>query len=346
MVDKGILRAKRMNLYNSEISYERKKNSAMNFQETIEQKRVLKSYPRRIVLEMTTFCNQKCIMCNREKIITNPVMLSMAPDIFSDVIIHSEEIAYIGWGEATIHPKFSEYINYFYLSGIRQYLVTNGMRYVQSMEYLDIIAVSVDGMNKTHDKIRVGSDLNKIISNIKKIKTLNPNIYINFVFTAMKQNIQELPDVIKLAAYLNIQEVKVVYFTVFDESLLSESLFNMPELVDEVFNNALSVAKKNKIDLKLPYIKGNDSAINNPHKTCYMPWRDILISADGLIRPCHNHNGIIPYSNSDNFIKLWNHEIFMKMRETVNTNQMDDICKHCCQSSCANWNQKHAWIQV
>jgi len=346
MEDNIILRAKRIGLYNSNISDERKRNSYLNCEEIVEKKEVLKSYPRRIVLELSTFCNQKCIMCNRENIITNPKKLSISPECFSDLITYSEEIAYIGWGEATLHPKLTEYIEYFLSSGIRQYLVTNGMRYVKSMEKLDIIAFSVDGLKETHNRIRVGSDLNKIILNIKKMKTLNPELYINFVFTAMRQNIHELPDVIMLAAGLGVQEVKVVYLTVFDKSLLSESLFDESNLVNEVFNTAKSIANDNLVRLKLPHIKGKDPAGDKPHKTCYMPWRDIIIGADGFIRPCHNHTGIIPCSNLDNFMKIWNHKNLMTVRKVVNTNQMDDICKQCCQSSCANWNQKHAWIRV
>ena len=54
--------------------------------------------------------------------------------------------------------------------------------------------------------------------------------YINFVFTAMKSNISQLPDMVKLASDIGLQEVKVVYMTAFDEGLANESLYGLMKM--------------------------------------------------------------------------------------------------------------------
>ncbi len=64
---------------------------------------------------------------------------------------------------------------------------------------VDIIAFSLDGATKeTNEKIRVGSNYDEIISAVKalverKKKNGLSYPYMNFVLTAMKDNIHEVP---------------------------------------------------------------------------------------------------------------------------------------------------------
>ena len=83
--------------------------------------------------------------------------------------------------------------------------------------------MSLDGAEeKTNQSIRRGSDFHKILKALEQInrKKAQEHLeypYNNFVFTAMKQNIRELPALVRLAGDIGVNEVKAVFLTAFDE---------------------------------------------------------------------------------------------------------------------------------
>jgi radical SAM protein with 4Fe4S-binding SPASM domain len=212
----------------------------------------------------------------------------------------------------------------------------------------------LDGATKaTNDRIRVGADFDKIIENIKILKTIQQDNgvsapYINFVFTAMRSNIHELSSLVELAASLGAEEVKVVYLTVFSKELLSESLIDSQALVSKYFDEATELSAKLGIKLKLPYIQGEDVGKNLPHKDCFVGWRDLFLASDGTARPCQSTSmKFSKISEFDNVLELWNSRQIQEFRGSVNdATKMPIECMKCYQSSHANWNQPHAFIQV
>ena len=164
----------------------------------------------------------------------------------------------------------------------------------------------------------------------------------------MRSNIRELPDLVKLAANIGIEEVKVVYLTVFGEDLMNESLWGQEELVREVFEEAVKVGESLGIVLKLPHYIGEDEAGDKLHKDCYVAWRDFFLGSDGFVRPCMSTPiHFFAYDKNRDFMEMWNAPEYQKYRETVNDQKkMDDPCRRCYQSSHCNWNRKESFIQV
>ena len=110
------LRAKTKELFKSALDETKKKNSLLNMQEMESGAVKLNAYPRRIVLEMTSACNIKCIFCGRDEAEFNQTYLKIdVLDKLSNALKHCEEVTLFGWGEPTINPKFSQ-IAYIYLS--------------------------------------------------------------------------------------------------------------------------------------------------------------------------------------------------------------------------------------
>lgn len=90
----------------------------------------------------------------------------------------------------------------------------------------------------------------------------------------MRSNLHELPDLVRLAAEIGIEEVKVVYLTVFGEDLMNESLWGCENEIRTVFDEAIAVGEELGIVLKLPHIPGEDIAESKLHKDCFVAWRD------------------------------------------------------------------------
>ncbi|MBE7415670.1 MAG: hypothetical protein HS130_10760 [Deltaproteobacteria bacterium] len=93
-------------LFETPLTEEQQANSILNQREFREGSTVLKSYPRRLVFELTNRCNFQCIMCGREAV--NFRVNDLPVDVvtaFEPFYSKTEEVTLHGWGEGTLHPK-------------------------------------------------------------------------------------------------------------------------------------------------------------------------------------------------------------------------------------------------
>lgn len=356
-----ILRAKTKNLFSGkELTVEQQNNSNKNIEELENGKTILESYPRRLVFELTNACNLNCIMCGRNAADFKPTIFDM--DVFRSfepLMDTVEEVTLMGWGEPTIHPNFIEMLEIINKHSARKYFCSNGMNLKKIKDAIfdynvDVFAVSLDGAtDETNSRIRRGSKIEQITEDLKDIVRIKKERglkypWINFVFCAMRSNIRELPDLVRLAAEIGIEEVKVVYLTVFGEDLMNESLWGHEDLVKEVFEEAIKVGDELGILLKLPHYIGEDEAGDKLHKDCFVAWRDFFLGSDGYVRPCMSTPiHFFEYDKNKDFMEMWNAPEYQKYRKIVNDSEkMDSPCRRCYQSSHCNWNKKESFIQV
>lgn len=356
-----ILRAKTKTLFSGkELTEKQQRNTDLNIQELEAGETVLCSYPRRLVFELTNACNLNCVMCGRNAADFKPTMFDM--DMFRsfeplmDIV---EEVTLMGWGEPTIHPHFNEMLEIINKHSARKYFCSNGMNLKKVSDAIfdykvDVFAVSLDGAtDETNGRIRRGSKIKQITEDLKEIVRIKKERrlkypWINFVFCAMRSNIQELPDLIRLASEIGIEEVKVVYLTVFEKDLLKESLWGEELLVHSVFEEAIRIGEELNIALKLPHYAGEDVAGRNYHKDCFVCWRDFFLGSDGYVRPCMSTPvQFFQYDKNKPFMDIWNAPEYQNYRKFVNNQEkMDAPCKRCYQSSHCNWNRKESFIQI
>lgn len=356
-----IIRAKTKNLFSGkELTAQQQANSDLNIKEIDEGATVLKSYPRRLVFELTNACNLNCVMCGRNAADFKPTVFDMEVfRSFEPLMDSVEEVTLMGWGEPTIHPHFNEMLEIINKHSARKYFCTNGMNLKKIKDAIfdfnvDVFAVSLDGAtDETNGRIRRGSKIEVIKEDLKDIVRIKKERglkypWINFVFCAMQSNIRELPDLVRLAAEVGIEEVKVVYLTVFEESLLHETLWGHEALVREVFEEAIKVGEELGIVLKLPHYVGEDVAGDKKHKDCFVSWRDFFLGSDGYVRPCMSTPiHFFEYDKDRDFMEMWNSQEYQNYRSIVNDQKkMDAPCTRCYQSSHCNWNRKESWIQV
>lgn len=234
----------------------------------------------------------------------------------------------MGWGEPTIYPHFKEMLETIDRHSVRKYFCTNGMRLKQLKNaifdhHVDVFAVSKRANHLAYP-------------------------WINFVFCALKRNLHELPDMVRPAADLGIDEVKVVYLTAFSPKLEPDILWGCEEETKEVFAKAVELADELGIQMKLPYLIGEDVAGQKHHKDCFVAWRDFFLGSDEFVRPCMSTPvQFFRYDKEKDFMEMWNDEHYQRYRRIVNNGQaMDDPCKRCYQSSHCNWNRKESWVQT
>jgi len=176
---------------------------------------------------------------------------------------------------------------------------------------LKIIIFSVDAIKaSTYNKIRVGSDYDRVLKNInyfldirKQQKSIFPLVQMSF--SKNKFNYEELPD------YIKYWESKVDF--------ISTSSFSNP---------FMGGSKEKYAEEKYRY----DSYIM---EECYEPFQRLLIRNDGKVHFCCSFFGgekVIGDIYENSISEIWHCDKLNKVRSSMNSDGEVSICQKCKQS--------------
>ena len=198
------------------------------------------------------------------------------------------------------------------------------------------IAISIESVNKKkYEKIRKGAKFDILIKNIKNLnRELNKRrkkTIVSFAVTILKQNINEIPDFVKLAKDIGIKKLivqtiqeKEDYASKYKKETKSQRVSNFEEELKEKIRDAKKIAKEFKINLIFDEEKS---------KGCIWPWRMIYITWNGYITPCCK---ILDYRNplmgnllKESFWKIWNGKNYQNFRKLLRERKAPKACKGC-----------------
>jgi MoaA/NifB/PqqE/SkfB family radical SAM enzyme len=201
------------------------KPGAQAFIDTGENRLILKapaSHLAKVYIEPTNACNLECRTCIRndwqettgfmtsgtfDRIVEGLRTFSPAPLVF-----------FGGFGEPLFHPRIVEMVADMKAIGARVELITNATlltaetsrRLVEAG--LNVIWISLDGARpESYADVRLGAELPKVIANVSAFRDacmVEGGVMYDFpekqkigiVFVAMKRNIGDLPDVVRLGS--------------------------------------------------------------------------------------------------------------------------------------------------
>lgn len=154
-------------------------NIILNELEIIQKKTKLLSKPRQMQVLLTTNCNIKCVMCDVRK--TNYILSDGYLKVIKEYMPYLEKIMWTG-GEVLMYKNFYDLLELAAKYDIQQSFITNGLllneKFLNLVSKYDIsFAISVDAVEKKlYEKIRQGSDFDKLLDNLKKISTYSNTI--------------------------------------------------------------------------------------------------------------------------------------------------------------------------
>jgi len=290
------------------------------------------SFPSQINLDVTMFCNLRCIHCPYESV-THPMgksRVNMPVELHSRII---DEIAsagkgitrylrYTGDGEPLIHPKLSSMISYARQAlNLPINLTTNGSFLTdQKFEELsssgvNVFDVSIDAATEeTYSKIRIGGNFSEVTSNtlnaVKRAKLIQG---VSVVVSFVKQD-------------LNHHEVQ--QFTDFWKSA------GVKDVVIRNGHSAAGAIKSRAIELWENAPK--------PRTACLYPWERLVVKADGEITYCpadwHHIAGVGNLKESS-IAKVWSSDALKELRKDHVENSLseDSFCGKCPDWSVIKW---------
>jgi MoaA/NifB/PqqE/SkfB family radical SAM enzyme len=237
-------------------------------------------------------------------------------EVFTRLVDQFENVKTLhlqGLGEPLLHPRFFDMVEYAVAKGIR--VTTNSNLTLLSAPRaermitsgLDGLFISIDGATReTYENIRVYGKFDVLLRNIASVveakkRTGSALPHLRLTLVIMRQNLAELPELVRLAARFEIPEIFIqqlshdfgeISFTEKYKSLRDyveqETLTNEePERIDHFFSEARDLAQHYGINLRLPPVNPRTHPPNTPGMDrCSWPWTGAYISYQGFAMPC------------------------------------------------------------
>ncbi len=322
--------------------------------------------PTYVQIEPVGQCNLRCTMCpinlreDKPLVGANKYMQFELYKRIVDQFEHMETLHLQGLGEPMLHPKFFDMVSYAVQKGVRVTTNTN-LTLLNSRRAelcvtsgLDTLHFSIDGVKaETYEKIRINAHFDKVMHNLQLLvdakQRLNSALpHLHMVMVIMKQNLEELPDLVKVAHQYGAEEVfaqqlshdfddpsfnprfKPLHDYVDQQSLLFEDR----EKVEWYFNEARALAKDLGVILRLPRTTPRETPLTTlGADRCDWPYARAYISFQGYAMPCciastpdTINMGLVM---GDNLEEIWNGEAYTRFREQLASNQPPELCRYC-----------------
>ncbi|MFQ5503758.1 MAG: radical SAM/SPASM domain-containing protein [Planctomycetota bacterium] len=335
------------------------------------------AYPTRVTLELTADCNLRCPHCEftpprawRDKHDPCRILHVSLEDLTrfaGDVFPHVQEIIPSVIGEPMMYPYWNEFLELLAEHGTFMELVTNGT-YLDE-ETLTRLApvtskliVSMDGASKrTFNYLRHPSDFDDVVSRLAMVQAWRealpmaerPQVVIASVLTL--QWVDELPDMVRLAARLGVDELAVGHLIAYSQHWRESQPAVEPERTDRALGAASEEARRLGISVLLPrlFSTGEDvsyrtaaslplepkveqfEAPDNKKYWCKYVWREAWIALDGTVSPCCGTGRPEVGNLRENYDlkKIFMHPTLARMREGMVTGDLHEACARCPQLS-------------
>ncbi len=173
--------------------------------------------PKIVQLEVTTACQMRCVFCPRTVLAERWVTAHLPWEMFSSLLpfVRRTKLVHLqGWGEPLLHPRLWDMAAAIKEKHGRVSLTTNAVLLDKAASHevcrigVNLVAISVAGARAaTNDSLRLGSHFDQICTNISYLCQLKPRPKVNLVMQMMKPNMEELPELVTLAARLGADGV-------------------------------------------------------------------------------------------------------------------------------------------
>ena len=304
-------------------------------------------YPKYIEIEVTTRCNLKCIMC--EHTYWNEPAKDMSFKQFKMIVDQFPGLVWIGLtgiGESFINKDFMKMLEYVKSKDITVELYDT-FYFIDTKTSKQLISLGIDQMlisldaatEETYESIRVGSDYDKVISNVKGIFALKatqdaPFPEMSFHYIIMKNNIHEV-----------LQYIDFVYSIAGTSAPIqfSQLLHNHEKINDlfiEIPQETLDAIECKASSLGITINWNLDVPNNKPSMNKCIEWNMPFIFANGDVIPCCASNESGNRENQKKlrlgnifekpFRDIWFGDKYQKLRNGLIDKKVPVQCVNCC----------------
>lgn len=273
--------------------------------------------PVRLWVELTSFCNYRCIMCPN-KDLDKEGKGFMDFDLYRKIVDESKghvfEINLAHRGESMMHPELMDAIAYAGANGIFTRLHTNGSLLTKDLaskiirSSLDRLSFSFDGYDpQTYERIRVGGNFDKTLDNIVQFLELKKEAGVKKPITVVE--------------VINFEEKDKAAFHAAKKRFQSRfASLPLDAIVFRDLHNWAGQIEKER--------QGKNYTV------CPFPWNALVIFWDGTVLPCtQDFFGAFVAGNVKNssLKEIWNGDRMRHLRKKLAEGSLAELkaCSEC-----------------
>ncbi len=322
--------------------------------------------PRVVFLEITNRCNLACTACVRTHRSLEPPR-DMSFDEFVALVAQFpalERALLHGIGEPLLHPQLPEMVRYLKDRGVTVLFNSNGLALTPRLQEelacsgLDEFRLSLDAAEATlygrmHGRPffdRVVANVQSFVATKRRLGVETPRI--SMWCTATRENLEQLPTLVRLAAEIGVPEVyvqRLVYFVDSpderDAELAATALFGSVQAREreiiaecERLSEALGIAfTASGATDPARSLSAAQRAEEHPWTACLRPWTTAYITANGNALSCC----MAPFASVDygalllgnvwetGFSTIWNSDKYRAWRRALLSADPPVPCSGC-----------------
>ena len=323
--------------------------------------------PRVVFIEVTNRCNLLCETCPRTYFTREPIR-SLRYDEFvviADQFPEMQRAVLHGIGEPMLNRDLPQIIAHLKQRDVEVLFNSNGTLLTQPWQEalvqsgLDEFRCSIDGAEpETYARIRGANLLHKIEEGLAglmrtkaRLQASTPRVSIWCVAT--KENLRELPDLVRLAARLGVPEVYVQRMVYFGNEPDDQYGMARDELAifgkdadyqDEIIAECETLSAKLGIDFRAAGARDPRNSLAaareadfHPWQACLRPWTTAYVTANGNCLPCC----LSPFTTNDYeslilgnlfeqpFSEIWNDDRYRRFRTDFFSDTPHKACANC-----------------
>jgi len=313
-------------------------------------------------------CNLHCIMCEEHSIYNKRsenkhrlMDFTIIKKVIESASRHGlKEIIPSTMGEPLLYPQFEDIIDIASKKRLKINLTTNGTFSgrpardwaIRILPVISDVKVSINGSNVTlNESIMNGINMNQQLENIRELITFRDELKTNgstaptitFQVTYMEQNLNDLPDLLKLAIDMRVDRFKGHHLWVTNDAMITQDLRRNEDaisrwnkIVDRLndIRNDEGNKSGHRIKLDNVYKIANRKRIGNPVNTTVCPFlgREAWIAWDGTFNVCcapdelRKSFGDFGNVNQGDFMDLWNSNKYDALIKSWGSSK---LCQRC-----------------
>jgi MoaA/NifB/PqqE/SkfB family radical SAM enzyme len=318
--------------------------------------------PAALQVEVTSACNLRCAMClvrYRPPVnkITGAMPIAMFQRLVDDVP-GLRQLTLQGLGEPLLAPELMSMIRYAKHRDVRvgfnsNATLLNARRAAELVDSgLDWLHVSLDGANAgTFESIRDGASFDTVVANLAGLVAAKQAAgsgtpWIRVVFVAMRDNVGELPALVRLLGDIGVDELRVQNLShsfsdtdpggryreirafTDDQALWANDDVRRAE---SAFDEAAQAARNTGLRLRLPRINGDGDALAD--HGCSWPWTAAYVTSSGVVQPCCMVMGddrvVLGRLTEESFPDIWYGGRYRDFRRRLAGDEPPDVCRGC-----------------
>ncbi|WP_246607447.1 radical SAM protein [Paractinoplanes toevensis] len=319
--------------------------------------------PPHLQVEITSACNLRCTMCLvRYRPPVNKLAGAMPLELFQRLIGELPDLRRLtlqGLGEPLLSPYLLDMIRTAVdrrvTVGFNSNATLLNRRRAEELvdSGVDWLHVSLDGATAaTYENIRDGAHFGTVTENLAglvaaKRQAGSTTPWIRVVFVAMRDNVAELPGLVRLLAEIGVDELHVQNlshsFSDTDPAgryagirafTADQALWTGADLDNAAaaFAAATSAAAETSLHLRLPGLMTAEAGPLDG-RGCSWPWDAVYVTSAGVVQPCcmvmGDDRATLGQLGEQSFPDIWYGPAYREFRRRLMSDDPPEVCRGC-----------------